>query len=64
MKYHQEFVDKYPNSRFIKDSEKMYEESQKEIDRLVKVEQDREKEKERLKNADPNRPAKVTAANQ
>ncbi|MBD2703255.1 outer membrane protein assembly factor BamD [Spirosoma sp. BT702] len=59
--YHQAFVDKYPNSRFLKQAEKMYEISQKEIERLNKLEQEREQEKERLKNL--NRPAKVTAAN-
>lgn len=58
--YHQAFVDKYPNSRFLKQSEKMYETSQKEIERLDNLEKEREKEKEKLKNA----PAKVTAANQ
>ena len=61
MSYHQAFVDKYPNSRFLKQSEKMFETSQKEIERLDKLEQEREKEKERLKDA--NRPSKVTAAN-
>ncbi len=59
--YHQVFVDKYPKSQLLKQSEKMYETSQKEIDRLDKLEQEREKERERLKEA--NRPAKVTAAN-
>ena len=59
--YHQAFVDKYPNSQYLKQSEKMFETSQKEIERLDKLEQEREKEKERLKDA--NRPAKVTAAN-
>lgn len=62
MAYHQGFVDKYPTSRFLKQSEKMYEISQKELERLTKEEQEREKEK--LKTPDPNRPAKVTAANQ
>ncbi|UFH51867.1 outer membrane protein assembly factor BamD [Spirosoma sp. KNUC1025] len=57
--YHQAFVDKYPNSRFLKQSEKMYETSVKELERLAKLEQEREKEKEKLKNA----PAKVTASN-
>lgn len=61
MAYHQAFVDKYPNSQYVKQSEKMYETSQKEIERLVKLEQEREKEK--LKTPDANRPAKVTAAN-
>lgn len=59
MSYHQVFIDKYPNSKYVKQSEKMYETSQKEIERLDKLEQEREKEKEKLKNA----PAKVTAAN-
>lgn len=58
--YYQAFVDKYPNSQYLKQAERMYETSQKEIDRLVKLEQEREK----LKNPDPNRPAKVTAANE
>ncbi|GAB4046899.1 outer membrane protein assembly factor BamD [Spirosoma litoris] len=57
--YHQAFIDKYPNSKYLKQSEKMFETSQKEIDRLDKAEQAREKEKEKLKNL----PAKVTAAN-
>jgi outer membrane protein assembly factor BamD len=61
MKYHQEFIDRFPNSKFVKQSEKMYETSQQEIDRLTKLEEEREKEKQRLKDA--NRPAKVTAAN-
>jgi outer membrane protein assembly factor BamD len=39
----------------------MYETSQKEIERLTKLEQEREKEKN--KTPDANRPAKVTAAN-
>ena len=57
--YYQAFVDKYPNSKFLKQAEKMYETSQQEIDRITKLEQEREKEKEKLKNP----PAKVTAAN-
>ena len=59
MGYHQAFVDKYPTSRFLKQSEKMYETSAKEVERLDKLEQEREKEKEKLKNT----PAKVTASN-
>ncbi|QJW90070.1 outer membrane protein assembly factor BamD [Spirosoma taeanense] len=57
--YYQAFVDKYPNSKYLKQAEKMYESSQKEIERLVKLEQEREK----LKESETNRPAKVTAAN-
>ncbi|RYC70278.1 MULTISPECIES: outer membrane protein assembly factor BamD [Spirosoma] len=61
--YYQEFVDKYPKSRFLKESEKMYETSQKELERLTKLEQEREKEKQNAQ-PDASRPAKVTAANQ
>ncbi|MGF7217600.1 outer membrane protein assembly factor BamD [Spirosoma lacussanchae] len=61
--YYQEFVDKYPKSRFLKESEKMYETSQKELERLTKLEQEREKEKQNTQ-PDASRPAKVTAANQ
>ncbi|GAB3544657.1 outer membrane protein assembly factor BamD [Spirosoma fluminis] len=61
--YYQTFVDKYPNSKYVKLSEKMYETSQKELERLTKLEQERELEKQKLKAPDANRPAKVTAAN-
>ncbi|RIV21629.1 outer membrane protein assembly factor BamD [Fibrisoma montanum] len=57
--YYQAFVDKYPNSKFVKQAEKMYETSQKEIERMDKL----EKEKQQPK-PDPNRPSKVTAANE
>ncbi|GAB3974996.1 outer membrane protein assembly factor BamD [Spirosoma terrae] len=56
--YYQTFIDKYPNSKYLKQAERMYESSQKEIERLDKLEQEREK----LKNP-ANKPAKVTAAN-
>lgn len=56
--YYQAFIDKYPNSKYLKQAERMYESSQKEIERLVKVEQEREKLKQ-----ETNRPAKVTASN-
>ena len=59
--YYQTFVDKYPISSYLKQAEKMYADSQQEVERLDKLAQEREKEK--LKKADPNHPAKVTAAN-
>lgn len=57
---YQLLIDKYPNSKFLKQAEKMYETSLKEIERLDAL----EKEKEKQKTPDPNRPAKVTAANE
>lgn len=59
MSYYKAFLDKYPNSKYLKEAEKMFETSQQEIERLEKLEQEREKEKEKLKSP----PAKVTAAN-
>ncbi|GAA4455452.1 outer membrane protein assembly factor BamD [Nibrella saemangeumensis] len=56
---YQALIDKYPNSKFLKPAEKMYETSLKEIDRIAA----QEKEKEKLKTPDPNRPAKVTSIN-
>ncbi|GAA4404467.1 hypothetical protein GCM10023187_21840 [Nibrella viscosa] len=56
---YQALIDKYPNSKFLRTAEKMYETSLKEIDRIAA----QEKEKEKLKTPDPNRPAKVTSAN-
>ncbi|WP_461099321.1 outer membrane protein assembly factor BamD [Spirosoma luteolum] len=61
--YYQSFVDKYPNSKYVKQAEKMYETSVREVDRLAKLEAEREREKEKLKAPDANRPAKVTSAN-
>ncbi len=64
MNYYQGFVDRYPGSRYLKQAEKMFESSQKEIDRLNKLEEERAKEKQLLKQAPADRPGKVTAARQ
>lgn len=66
MAYYQGFVDKYPNSKYLKQAEKMFESSQKEIDRLTKLEVEREKERQLQKQqqAPASRPGKVTAARQ
>ncbi len=64
MNYYQGFVDKYPSSKFLKQAEKMFESSQKEIDRLTKLEEERAKEKQLQKQAPADRPGKVTAARQ
>lgn len=56
--FYQALIDKYPQSKYVKQAEKMYEASVKEVERLTKL----EKEKEQQKQNDANRPAKVTAA--
>jgi outer membrane protein assembly factor BamD len=57
-KFYLALIDKYPASTYLKQAEKMYETSLKEVDRITKA----EKEKEKQKQLDANRPAKVTAA--
>ncbi len=64
MNYYQGFIDRYPSSKYLKQAEKMFESSQKEIDRLNKLEEERAKEKQLLKQAPVERPGKVTAARQ
>lgn len=64
MNYYQGFVDRYPSSKYLKQAEKMFESSQKEIDRLTKLEEERAKEKQLQKQAPADRPGKVTAARQ
>ncbi len=64
MNYYQGFIDRYPSSKYLKQAEKMFESSQKEIDRLNKLEEERAKEKQLLKQAPVDRPSKVTAARQ
>ncbi|WP_288425170.1 outer membrane protein assembly factor BamD [uncultured Spirosoma sp.] len=64
MNYYQGFIDRYPSSKYLKQAEKMFESSQKEIDRLNKLEEERAKEKQLLKQAPADRPGKVTAARQ
>ncbi|PRY47342.1 Beta-barrel assembly machine subunit BamD [Spirosoma oryzae] len=64
MNYYQGFIDRYPSSKYLKQAEKMFESSQKEIDRLTKLEKERAKEKQLQKQAPADRPGKVTAARQ
>ncbi|CAG4992061.1 Outer membrane protein assembly factor BamD [Dyadobacter sp. CECT 9275] len=60
VKYYQEMIDKYPEGRFLRDAEKMYEGSQKQLEVIAKVELENQKLKE--KSVDPStKPTKVTA---
>lgn len=60
--YYQGFREKYPNSKYLKQAERMSEVSAKEIDRLATLEKEREAEKAKA-TAEANRPAKVSGAN-
>ncbi|MFN8357131.1 MAG: outer membrane protein assembly factor BamD [Spirosomataceae bacterium] len=55
--YYQSFVDKYPNSKYIKQAEKLYEDSVKESARLAALKEKKEEEKKNNAN-------KVGAGNQ
>ncbi|CAG5072850.1 Outer membrane protein assembly factor BamD [Dyadobacter sp. CECT 9623] len=59
VKFYQELVDKYPTGKFSRDAERMFDNSQKQIEEIAKLELERQK----LKEAKPdpeNQPTKVT----
>lgn len=59
VKFYQELIDKYPEGRYNRDAEKMFDDSQKQIETIAKVEAERQKLKE--SQPDPTtKPAKVT----
>lgn len=61
VKYYKEFVDKYPQSSYLKDAEKLYTTSEEELERIAAL----EKEKQRFleQKVDPvTKPAKVTTS--
>jgi outer membrane protein assembly factor BamD len=49
--FYQELVDKYPNSKYLKQSEKYFENSQKELERIEKLEKAEKAQKEQDKTA-------------
>ena len=55
--FYQEFVDKYPTSKFIKNAENIYDESVKELARINKIEKETEKAKAADKAAKLTTPA-------
>lgn len=60
LKFYQEYIDKYPNSKSLHDAERMFENSQKQIDILAKAEVERKRLLENSGNKGENQPAKVT----
>jgi outer membrane protein assembly factor BamD len=59
VKFYQELVDKYPTGKYNRDAERMFEDSQKQIDVIAKAELERRKELE-AKPEPENKPTKVT----
>jgi outer membrane protein assembly factor BamD len=61
MKYYQDFVDKYPQSGYLREAEKLYTSSQKELERITALE--KEKLKKQENSGDPaTKPTKVTTS--
>jgi len=61
LKFYRAFVDKYPNSKYGRDAEKLYTESQKELERILKLEEEMQKLREQRDNA-PNAPARISTS--
>ena len=60
VKFYKAFIDKYPSSAYLKDAEKLYSNSEEELERIAKLEK---AQKDRLdKLPDPAQPAKVTTS--
>lgn len=60
-KYYVQFVDKYPNSKYVREAEKQYEDSQKELERIVALEKKIQEEKDKAKEK-ADTPGKVTTS--
>ncbi|GAB2777256.1 hypothetical protein GCM10027275_20330 [Rhabdobacter roseus] len=61
LKYYQAFVDKYPESKFGRDAERLYDDSQKELTRIAELEKTRQELRE--KQGDPaTKPTKITTS--
>lgn len=59
--FHRAFVDKYPTSNFGREAEKLYSESQKEVAKIIKIEEQIQKYREEQENA-PNAPARISTS--
>ncbi len=60
VKFYKALIDKYPSSAYLKDAEKLYANSEEELERIAKLEK---AQKDRLdKLPDPAQPAKVTTS--
>jgi outer membrane protein assembly factor BamD len=61
LKYYRTFIDKYPESRYVREAEKLYGDSQQELERIATVEKARQKQKEA--EGDPaTKPGRVTTS--
>jgi outer membrane protein assembly factor BamD len=61
LSHYRAFVDKYPKSGYGRDAEKLYSESQKEVEKIIKIEEEIQKYREKLENA-PDAPARISTS--
>jgi outer membrane protein assembly factor BamD len=59
-KYYKELIDKYPSSRYLREAERMYEDSQEQLELLAKAEIERQKLEVKPDTGSGTKPAKVT----
>ena len=62
VKFYKEMVDKYPAGKYLRDAEKMYDNSQKELEVIAQAEKERQKQIEAQPDS-ISKPTKVTASN-
>lgn len=60
VKFYKQLIDKYPTGKYLRDAEKMYEDSQKQLEYIAKVEVERQK-LEVKPDSSGSKPTKVTA---
>jgi outer membrane protein assembly factor BamD len=59
VKFYQELIDKYPQGSYVRDAEKMYASSQRQLEIFAKAESEKKKLQEQQPN-DPTKPTRVT----
>lgn len=62
VKYYKEFVDKYPQSAYLKEAEKLYTNSEEELERIAALEKEKQKRLEQLRTDPATEPSKVTTS--
>lgn len=61
VKYYKEMIDKYPSGKYLREAEKMYENSQEQVELLAKAEIERQKLEVKPDTGGATKPTKVTA---
>jgi len=60
IKYYKEMIDKYPSGKYLRDAEKMFENSQEQVELIAKAEVERQKLEAKPDTGSSTKPTKVT----